>query len=430
MAHKPDEVCDADALGLMEKYLHSQGAALYDEGRFDEAIDFFERAIALDDQSYTRYHLCLAYIEKKNFDKAHREINRAIELNPSVAKYYHRRSQIWQSKGDRTRAHEDYGKAIRLDANYPRARQIRSSYGTIEQTFSNVEMLEWCSTVRTNSGDLGSIVRGLGESLKEMREAVETASCALPCPAYCCHFSGETIRHGVHIGAWKLSALRRFLKEKGLPESDFLGKIQFTGKEHLVRLIPPHHVVKEHGEEFVYYPKRAKKGLSKSLLEHVPKGKEYQDLLWINEKSRACAFLSEGRCMIHDLGDEPSLPACKEFLCMTGFVFAVLSHLRMVETSQLREMRMAELNQLAVEALLILGSTLYDERVTRLRAAAHDVLKNAVEADTAEESDEVVRRITKYRRLTEEYDNLFATRREAANQEIKDRLREARGAFH
>ena len=52
-----DRVGDGDETGLREKYLHSQGAALYDEGRFDEAIDFFERAIALDDQPYTRYHL-------------------------------------------------------------------------------------------------------------------------------------------------------------------------------------------------------------------------------------------------------------------------------------------------------------------------------------------------------------------------------------
>jgi tetratricopeptide (TPR) repeat protein len=414
-----NRVDDADQAGLKEKYLHSHGAALYDEGRFDEAIDFFERAITLDDQSYTHYHLCLTYVEKKDFDKALREINRAIELKPSVAKYYDRRSQIWQSRGDRTRADEDRDRAIELDGNYAHVQRIRSSYGTVEQAFSNDEMLEWCSTVRPKGEELSSVVRDLGKSLGEERQALEAASCALPCPAYCCHFSGETIRHGVHIGAWKLSAIRSLLKEKHLPESDFLGRISFTGEEHFVRLIPPHYVVKERGEAFVYYPKRGGKALGKALLQDLPKAKEYQELLWINEKSKACAFLYAGKCMIHDLGGEPGLPACKEFLCMTGFVFAVLDHLGMVEGSQLRTRSMAELNRLAVKAVLIIGETLYDERLTRLRTAGYEALKAAVEADVGDASREVDRCLTKYRRLTEEFQDLFTTQREVAKRRIE-----------
>ena len=422
-----DTVDDVGEAGLREKYLHSQGAALYDEGRFDEAIDFFERAIALDDQPYTHYHLCLTYIEKKDLYKALREINRAIELNPSVAKYYHRRSRIWQSRGGHAQACEDLDRAIGLDEDYAHIDQIRSSYGTIEQAFSNVEMLEWCGTVQAKRGELSGILRELEEFLRQARNAVETASCALPCPAYCCHFSGETIRHGVHIGAWKLSAIRSFLNDKNLCESDFLGRIPFTGEEHLVRLIPPHHAVKERSEKFVYYPKRGKKALGKALLEDLPKGKDYQELLWINEKSRACAFLSEHKCMIHDLGGESGLPSCKEFLCMTGFIFVVLDHLGMIEGSQLRTRSMAQLNRLSVKALLILGRTLYDERLTCLRTAGYEALKAAVEADIGEASDEIDRCITKYRRLTEEYENLFATQSELAQREIEAVLSEEPG---
>ena len=418
-----DTVDDTDEAGLREKYLHSQGAALYDEGRFDEAIGFFERAISLDDQPYTRYHLCLTYIEKKDFDKALREISSAIELNPSVTKYYYRRSQIWQSRGDRARAAEDCNRAIALDEHYANIQQISSSYGTIEGAFLDIEMLEWCGVVHANNGELSRIVRELGESLRQVRETVESASCTLSCPAYCCHFEGETIRHGVHIGAWKLSAIRSFLKERNLPEGDFLGRIPFTGEEHLVRLIPPHHVVKERGEEFVYYPKRSKKALGKALLEGLPKGKDYQELLWINEKSRACAFLHESRCMIHDLGEESGLPACKEFLCMTGFVFVVLDHLGLIEVSQLRTRTTAQLNRLAVKALLILGRTLYDERLTRLRTEGYEALKAAVEADSRAAPDEVDRCIAKYRRLTEENENLFVAQREVAKREITNRLR-------
>jgi len=425
-SHSKGGVGDSDALGLMEKYLHSQGAALHDKGRYDEAIDFFQRAVRLDDQSYTRYHLCLTHIEKKDFDKALREINRAIELNPSVAKYYHRRSRMWQSMGDRVRADEDYERAVALDLDYARVDQIRSTFETVERSFSGVEMIEWCATAQAKNKEIGSLLRDFEGSLKKLRETVESASCGLPCPAYCCHFDGETIRHGVHIGAWKLAAIRSFLKEGGLAESDFLGKMEFASEEHLVRLIPPHYVLKERERESVYYPKRGKKGLAKALLKYLPKGRAYEDLLWINEKSRACAFLYDRKCMIHDLGDEPSLPACREFLCMTGFVFVTLKHLDIFqdlpeaeEASQIRARSMARLNRLAVEALLILGRTLYGERLSRLRAAGYEALKAATRADTAEHSGDATRCIAEYRHVTDEYEKLFAMQRELAKREIK-----------
>ncbi len=409
----------ANEAGLMEKYLHSKGAALYDEGRIDEAIDFFQRAIALDDQPYTRYHLCLAHIKRGDFDKALREINRAIELNPSVAKYYYRRSEIHRSLGDGAEAGEDRGRAIGLDENYANIEQIRSSYGTVEQAFSNVEMEEWCRAARVRRAELNRLVRDLGESLERSREAVEAASCALPCPAYCCHFSGETIRHGVHIGAWKLSAIRSFLKEKKLAEDRYMARIRFTGEDFLVALIPPHYVLKERAERFVYYPRRGRKALGKRRMDGLPKGREYQELLWINEKSKACAFLSEGRCMIHDVGGEPGLPSCKEFLCMTGYLFVVLGYLGMIDVSQLRSRSMLKLNRLAVKALLILAGTLYGERLVRLRTEGYEALKAAVEADRRAAPDEVDRCISRYRRLTEEYGNLFAAQKEVAKREIE-----------
>jgi len=69
---------------------------------------------------------------------------------------------------------------------------------------------------------------------------------------------------------------------------------------------------------------------------------------------------------------------------------------------------MGELNRLAVEAVLILGQTLYNERLTRLRIARYEALKTAVEADTLGDPEEVARSIKEYRRLKEEHDQAFA----------------------
>ncbi len=420
---KSDSINDEDDAGLTEKYLHSQGAALYDEGRYDEAIGLFEKAVALDDQPYTHYHLCLAYIAKRDFEKALCEINEAIRLKPSVAKYYHRRSLILQSLGDTAHAAEDEEKALELDGNYAFVDTIRSTYLAIEQAFSNVEMSEWSVTVRPKHRGLESIIGELRESLNKAREAMETTSCALPCPAYCCHFEGETIRHGVHIGAWKLQAIRAFLKAKNISEEDYLGKIAFKGEEHLTRLVPPHHMVKERDGRFIYFPKRSTKALGASLVKHLPKGREYQELLWINEESKACAFLCEGRCMIHDLGGEPGLPSCKEFLCITGFIFAVLDFLGIVARDHLRTHSMARLNRLAIDALLILGRTLYGERLIRLGIERYAVLKDAARADSEGSPDEIDRCIAEYRRLSKEYQDLYEAQREEARREITERLR-------
>ena len=420
---KSDSVNDEDEAGLREKYLHSQGAALYDEGRYDEAIGLFEKAIALDDQPYTHYHVCLAYTGKGDFEQALREINKAIRLKPSVAKYYHRRSLILQSLGDTAHATRDHDKALELDGNYAFVDAIRSTYSAIEQAFSNVEMSEWSAGVRPKHQVLGSIIGEFRESLKKAREAMETTSCALPCPAYCCHFGGEPIRHGVHIGAWKLQAIRAFLKAKNVSEEDYLGRIAFKGEEHLARLFPPHYIVKEHDGRFIYFPKKSRKALGASLVKDLPKGREYQELLWINEESKACAFLHEGRCMIHDLGGEPGLPSCKEFLCITGFVFAVLDFLGIVARDHVRTLSMAGLNRLAIEALLILGRTLYGERLIRLGTEEYAALKAAAKADSGGSADEVDRRIAEYRRLSKEYQDLFEAQREEARQEISDRLR-------
>jgi hypothetical protein len=80
---------------------------------------------------------------------------------------------------------------------------------------------------------------------------------------------------------------------------------------------------------------------------------------------------------------------------------------------------MAELNRLAVKALLILRETPYGERLTRLRTAGYEALKAAVEADVGDASREVDRCLTRYRRLTKEFEDLFTTQREVAKRRIE-----------
>jgi tetratricopeptide (TPR) repeat protein len=314
-----------DECGMMEKYLHSQGAILHEEKRFDEAIAFFQKAIELDDQPYSHYHLSLIYKERMEFDKALREIERAVTMKPSVPEYYHEMGVVWEMKGDRNRASRDYKRAIKVDDNYRRIALIRSSATIVNLAFP-----------------------GLAQR-----------SCPiLSCPAFCCHFTGEPLRHGVYIGAGKLYAIRKFLSKKGLQEDGFMKRLPYKGEDHLSRLVPPNYILKEHGNRFVYYPGRRAHFLDRAALKDLPKGRDYQALMWINEKARPCAFLHEKQCLIHGEGDETGLDSCKQFFCMTGFVFLVLEHLRVVNNTQLQSKTMGELNRIAVESLLILSKTI------------------------------------------------------------------------
>ncbi len=322
---------------MVEKYYHSMGAALYEEGRFDEAIRFFEQALSLDEQPYTRCHLGLSFMAKNDLDRALKETTRAIQLCPGEAEYYYLRSVVWRRSGEHTRSDADIEEAVRLDPNYSRVGRIRAGAAILRKAF------------------------GSGEP--------QIGSCIVPCPAYCCYFSHEPVVHGVCIGPWKLRAIRQFLLELGLDEAEFLERLLFSEEEQHVRMIPPHFVVKEQGRKVVFFPKRRNKVLGGRLLRGLPRGREYKPLAWVTAKARPCVFLDGGKCLVHDLGDEPALPACKEFFCLTGLVFLWLSRLGLISASGIQAKGMAEMNRIAAETLFAVSEGLHaDESDAVLRA--------------------------------------------------------------
>lgn len=409
---------------LMEKYLHSQGALYYHRGCLDEAISCFEKAIRVADKAYTRFHLALALEKKGDIVRATAEMSRAIELNPAVPDYYHQRSLLWRAGGDDGRSEEDMARAAMLDPNFMRIDTIKSAITAVRRAFECPGNSALPDTQGIANGELRSIVGAIEETRKSGRHVVEEASCTLPCPAYCCHFSEAPLVHGVYIGPWKLLAIRTFLREKAFSEKTFLDRVPFKKDDHFTKLLPPHIVVRENGRDFVYAPKRRKAALGKGLLKYLPKGRDYQSLLWINQKARPCAFLRSGRCLIHDLAGEPGLPSCKEFLCLTGFAMVVLKHLGMVEQSEIGTKSLDDLNRISVEALVILYDRLYgNETLTDLTKAMEDALEKAIESDRRGESGKTMSTLSVYRHAHSTYDRRFRLQKEAAEREIRNLFR-------
>ena len=400
-------------LAMMEKYLHSQGAALCGEGRFDEAIGMLRDAISIEDQPYTRYQLSQAYLSKGDLEKAIEEVSRAIALNNCIPEYYYERKETWLLKGDVKKARIDNEKMLRLDKYYSHIRDIQHAARIFCQAFSTSTSDRPPDATRVRQRALREAIDAYTQLQNAFRCNVECSTCTMPCPAYCCHFSGETITHGLSIGPWKLLAIRNFLSDQKLAEKDFLRKMKLSGEPHVLQLIPPHHTVREGDDLVVYFPARHKGSLSSAILRSVPKDIHYKSLVWINKRAKPCAFLQDRRCMIHDLGDEPGLPSCKEFLCMTGFVFVVLDYLGMVNKERVASVALEKLNQIAVEALLIIASELLEHpNLAKHRKTMKTLLKKAIKEDKEGNKNLVSSSLKRYSVVKDRYEYLFAAQKE------------------
>lgn len=393
---------------LAEKYFHSRGAVSYEEGRFDSAIRFFRKALALVDLPYTRCHLGRAYLGKNDLDRALAEMTKAIGLAPSVAEYYHRRGAIWRLRGDDARADEDYCEACRLDANYGRIERIGAAVEALRKAFGETDDDRWPKGAGVKNEGLRTLLRKVDASSSARRAAVEDRSCIVACPAYCCHFKGEPVLHGLYIDPWKLQFIRKFFKENGLREEDFLGKLPFGPEEERLRLVPPQVLVKDGAERVVFYPKRSGRKLAVTLARGLPKSTDYRELAWITTEARPCAFLDKGRCVIHDLGGEPALPACKEFLCLTGYVFLVLDWLGLLPPGRAATRPMEEMNDIALDALLLLHDRLYgNDRLGNMEKEMNSALEGAIEADERSNDRLVAGLIGQYHDLEARHRRLF-----------------------
>ena len=410
---------DSVTTDLKEKHLHSKGAKLLDAGDCNKAIELFKKAIKTQDQSYTRYHCSLAYLENDQIHEAIVELNRAIELNPDVPEYYVERSNSLRTIGDGLSAMNDDNMANQLDDNCSRIGTIKTSLQIVKNALYGPVWFDGLGKKKFKNQRFREVTRCIVEARNMRQEMLNSSSCMLPCPSFCCHFSKETILHGLYIGPWKLHAIREYLREKGLPEGQYIGKISYGGERYLKELIPPQFIIGEHGEKWIFFPQRQKNKINKEFLKDLPKGSDCQTLVWINENTRPCAFLQEGRCMIHDAGGEEGLLSCKEFLCLTGFVFVVLKWLGLVDESEIASRNIRELNKIAIESLLILASEFYGHKsVIKHGGMIDDLLKKAIEADRSDNTRVMNELMGEYDSSMDSYEKVVSERKESLRKAV------------
>lgn len=110
-----------------------RGIELYREGQYAEAQRQLEEALKLDkSNSWVYYNLGLIYLEQRNYDPALDNFQAALDgnLKPSwIEVWAHiKRGNAYDSKGDRSRATNEYNKAVETGINYDNAQRVAKEF--------------------------------------------------------------------------------------------------------------------------------------------------------------------------------------------------------------------------------------------------------------------------------------------------------------
>lgn len=110
-----------------------RGIELFRDGQYAEAQRQLEEALKLDkSNSWIYYNLGLVYLEQRNYDPAIDNFKAALNgnLKPSWIEVWARikMGNAYDSKGDRTRATNEYNKAVDSGINYDNAQRAAKQY--------------------------------------------------------------------------------------------------------------------------------------------------------------------------------------------------------------------------------------------------------------------------------------------------------------
>lgn len=110
------------------EYYNSRGETYFEEGRLDEAIRDFNKALELNPRYAQVYNnRGVAHGRKGELDLAIFDLNKALELNPGYAEAYSNRGVAHSRKGQWDLAIADLNKALELDSGHHNAYNKRGA---------------------------------------------------------------------------------------------------------------------------------------------------------------------------------------------------------------------------------------------------------------------------------------------------------------
>ena len=114
---------------------NSLGLALFDEGKTEEAIHYYNQALRINPYYTEAYsNRGSAYVKLGQYQRAIEDYNDAIRQKQDSARYYYNRGLAYNNLGQYQRAIEDYNQAIRITPDYANAYYNRgSAYVKLDQ---------------------------------------------------------------------------------------------------------------------------------------------------------------------------------------------------------------------------------------------------------------------------------------------------------
>lgn len=119
----PDLLECQKCIKLMKKsnLMKEEAAAVFKEGKLEEAIEKFEECLTLDDlnanyNATILLNISIAQVKLKKNELAITALNKAIQYNPKYAKAYVKRGEISVSIEEYAEAIKDFGEASSIDA--------------------------------------------------------------------------------------------------------------------------------------------------------------------------------------------------------------------------------------------------------------------------------------------------------------------------
>jgi len=123
-----------------DPYIHYRlGDAHLKAGRLEQAIEEFQKAVALDPLSPVFYnYLGLAYFFNRQYNAAIQAFNRALQLNPNFTEVHNNLGMVYSERGDKERARAEFQEVIRAKA-YPTPEVAYYNLGKLSLTDKNYE---------------------------------------------------------------------------------------------------------------------------------------------------------------------------------------------------------------------------------------------------------------------------------------------------
>ncbi len=369
---------------------HNLGNDYYKKEDFDKAIECYLKALELyPNLLETYFNLGLAYTRKSKYDEAVRNLDKVIQIDPALAEAYYTRGLIREYQRKYDEAVLDYEKTLLLDPQYEKARKQRDRVfiNAIRAIFEDYSLLDWIDSVELGiiDGRLKDAVSSVKSGLVRIRDTIERPSCNINCNSLCCHFEDEMWNYGVMIEPEKLPFLKKFLSDRRLVFSDYVGFKRWDSlsvDEKNKEIKPQKFVVNEEGVEFIYYPKTdSTVAMTEETVSTAPLSLNYDCVEWITLKSHPCVFVSGG-CNIHDIGVEGSrgLDVCRNWICLTGYVINLFWLMGVLSKDETSPLKMNDLNKIAGEGVRLLYEQLYcDKALASLIDSRNKKLKSVVE---------------------------------------------------